>query len=55
MSVLRGGDDGRPLFNRFVFLAAGGPFVAIGGAAAAGVLGGRSSRRGSVEPGPPEA
>jgi hypothetical protein len=35
MSVLRGGDDGRPLFNRFVFLAASGPFVATAGAAAA--------------------
>ncbi len=45
MSVLRGGDDGRPYFNRFVFLAASGPFVAIAGAGAAAWRAVRAARR----------
>lgn len=50
MSVLRGGDDGKPLFNRFVFFAACGPFVATAGAATAAALATRT--RGDVAASP---
>jgi hypothetical protein len=50
MSVLRGGDDGAPRFNWFVFLAASGPFVAAAGAAGALWLPAREPKRVSVAP-----